>query len=88
MLFSTRTLLTGVAGVLAASNLAAASPQGGPISKVPSATIPGHCSTTIDDFPHTTATVKTHECYTYTREAASCECLPAYLPMSPSVVEK
>lgn len=68
-MFSSRTLLAGVAGLLAAANLAAAMPQGGPISPV--VTIPATCSTTIDDFPHTTASVKTHECYTYEREAPS-----------------
>ncbi|KAI6091385.1 hypothetical protein F4821DRAFT_227046 [Hypoxylon rubiginosum] len=47
-------------------------PQGGPISPV--VTIPATCSTTIDDFPHTTASVKTHECYTYEREAPSPTC--------------
>ncbi|KAI0171832.1 hypothetical protein GGR52DRAFT_443656 [Hypoxylon sp. FL1284] len=36
--------------------------------------LPGHCSTTIDDFEHTFATVKTHECFTHTRPAPSPTC--------------
>ncbi|KAI1776893.1 hypothetical protein F4818DRAFT_362239 [Hypoxylon cercidicola] len=70
-MLSLRTLLAGAAGLLLAANLAAASPQGGPIMPV---SVPAHCSTTIDDFEHTKATVKTHECYTYTREAPAPTC--------------
>ncbi|KAI0453121.1 hypothetical protein F5B21DRAFT_505679 [Xylaria acuta] len=37
------------------------------VSSSPSSqTLPGSCYTTWDDWEHTTATVKTHECYTRT----------------------
>ncbi|KAI0014402.1 hypothetical protein F4779DRAFT_9177 [Xylariaceae sp. FL0662B] len=75
MLFSPLTVLSAAAGFLAFCNVAAAVPQGGPISKAtPSPTLPGHCSTTVDDFPHSTGSVKTHSCYTYTRTAPSPTC--------------
>ncbi|KAI1386406.1 uncharacterized protein F4822DRAFT_409980 [Hypoxylon trugodes] len=75
MLFSSRTLVSGAAALLALFNVVVASPQGGPISGLSDpATIPGHCSTTMDDFEHTTAWVKTHECYTYTRTVQSAAC--------------
>ncbi|KAI4870075.1 hypothetical protein F4820DRAFT_320078 [Hypoxylon rubiginosum] len=89
-MLSPRTLLAGVAGLLAAASLAAASPQG-PIKPVSS--IPAHCFTTSDDWEHTTATVKTHECYTYTREAPSPNCpIPSCPPrvtdaICPQIIE-
>ncbi|KAI1377749.1 hypothetical protein F4677DRAFT_46650 [Hypoxylon crocopeplum] len=85
MLFSPRTLVSAAAGLLALCNVA----QGSPMEeerrwvnnevnqfdvRTPTATVPGHCSTTIDDFEHTTASVKTHECYTYTRTAQAPTC--------------
>ncbi|XXG98515.1 hypothetical protein Hte_004839 [Hypoxylon texense] len=82
-MFSSRTLLAGVAGLLAAAHLATASPQGGPIIPV-SSSLPAHCYTTSDDWEHTTATVKTHECYTYTREAPSPTCATPSCPPRPT----
>ena len=37
------------------------------LSAVSAANQPAHCSTTWDDWEHTTAGVKTHECYTYSK---------------------
>ncbi|KAI0406207.1 hypothetical protein F4802DRAFT_559774 [Xylaria palmicola] len=37
-------------------------------------TLPGSCYTTWDDFEHSTATVKTHECYTRTSLVPSAPC--------------
>ncbi|KAI2624205.1 hypothetical protein GGR54DRAFT_565890 [Hypoxylon sp. NC1633] len=85
MLSSPRALVSGAAALLALCNVAAAVPQGGPIIW-PTTTLPGHCSTTIDDFPHTTATVKTHKCYTYTRTAQSSTCPTLSCPQRPTDV--
>lgn len=45
------------------------------LSSVTAADQPAHCSTTWDDWEHTTAGVKTHECYTYTKTRASGTCV-------------
>ncbi|KAI1103101.1 hypothetical protein F4804DRAFT_244000 [Jackrogersella minutella] len=84
MLFSSRVLVSTAAAALALCNVAVAIPQGGPISKVPTATVPAHCSTTMDDFEHTTAWVKTYECYTYTRTAPSSTCPTLSCPPRPT----
>ncbi|KAK8090831.1 hypothetical protein PG994_000336 [Apiospora phragmitis] len=47
------------------------------LTAVSAADQPAHCSTTWDDWEHTTAGVKTHECYTYTKTRAS-ELCPTY----------
>ncbi|KAI0840965.1 hypothetical protein F5Y06DRAFT_234399 [Hypoxylon sp. FL0890] len=73
MFFSPRALVSAAAALSALCNVAIAIPQG-PIIPVSTLTIPGHCSTTVDDFEHTTAFVKTHECYTYTRTVPSSTC--------------
>ncbi|KAI8963862.1 hypothetical protein F5Y11DRAFT_346112 [Daldinia sp. FL1419] len=70
MFFSTRAFVSGAATLLALCNVAVASP----VAEAPSPTVPGHCSTTVDDFEHTTAWAKTHECYTYTRTTQSSTC--------------
>ncbi|OTB08152.1 hypothetical protein M426DRAFT_201732 [Hypoxylon sp. CI-4A] len=81
-MYSPRAFVSAAATLLALCNVAAASPQGGPISPAP--TLPGHCSTTIDDWEHTTATVKTHECYTYTRTVQSAACPTLSCPPRPT----
>ncbi|KAI1492354.1 hypothetical protein F4809DRAFT_43109 [Biscogniauxia mediterranea] len=67
MMFSPVSVLSVVAGLLAISNAALA-------DSTPSPTIPGHCYTTIDDFEHTTGTVKTHECFTVTSTVPAATC--------------
>ncbi|XDG09505.1 hypothetical protein ABKA04_009120 [Annulohypoxylon sp. FPYF3050] len=85
MLFSSRIFVSTAAALLALCNVATAVPQGGPISPVSTpTTIPGHCSTTVDDFEHTTAWVKTHECYTYTRTVQSSTCPTLSCPAQPT----
>ncbi|KAI5868488.1 hypothetical protein GGS23DRAFT_33414 [Durotheca rogersii] len=71
-MLSSYALLSVATALLAACNVVVASPQ--VFASTPTPTIPGHCSTTIDDFEHTTASVRTHECYTYTRIAPSSTC--------------
>ncbi|KAK8106078.1 hypothetical protein PG999_009437 [Apiospora kogelbergensis] len=43
------------------------------LSAVSAANQPAHCSTTWDDWEHTTAGVKTHECYTYSKTRPAVE---------------
>ncbi|KAI5917226.1 hypothetical protein F4810DRAFT_66084 [Camillea tinctor] len=71
MMFSPVSVLSVVAGLLAVSN---AAPADTDLAATPSPTIPGHCYTTIDDFEHTTGTVKTHECFTITSTVPAVTC--------------
>ncbi|KAI2637113.1 hypothetical protein GGS26DRAFT_588660 [Hypomontagnella submonticulosa] len=74
MLFSSQTLVSAGAALLALCNVAAAAPQA---TEVPTLTVPAACTTIIDDFEHTTAYTKTHSCYTRTMTVPSSSC-PTY----------
>ncbi|KAI1083449.1 hypothetical protein F5B20DRAFT_406610 [Whalleya microplaca] len=84
MLFSPLTVLSAAAGLLAFSNMALAVPKASTSKPTPTPTLPGHCSTTIDDFEHTTGYVKTHSCYTYTQTVPSPPCPTLSCPPRPT----
>ncbi|KAI0022646.1 hypothetical protein F4780DRAFT_777403 [Xylariomycetidae sp. FL0641] len=82
MLSSPVSVLAVVVGSLLASGNA--SPADLSLASTASPTVPGHCSTTVDDFAHTMASVKTHECYTYTSTVPSAGCPTYSCPSNPT----
>ncbi|CAJ2513714.1 Uu.00g018330.m01.CDS01 [Anthostomella pinea] len=74
MLFPRISLLSVIAGLAAISNAFSAESSSQSRANTTRPTVPGHCSTTIDDFEHTTGYVKTHECYTRTSTAPAATC--------------
>ncbi|KAI1334868.1 hypothetical protein F5Y15DRAFT_265665 [Xylariaceae sp. FL0016] len=81
MRFSPVSLLSAAACLFAAS-IAAPAETG--LSSTPSPTIPGNCYTTMDDFEHTTASVKGPSCYTHTSTVQAASCPTYSCPSKPT----